>query len=473
MSAPTRNAPARATNAPVREGQRAIAVIRGEEIPVRVDDDGYLIAVRRIVRLNYGTELYSATGRPTADDKVMPYQPGYMKLVDAMGGQLGCPPAIRNPETGKMEANPQVETYPGTGIIRFVKAAAVCIVPNPQTGQLVASTQTIVVDAEHELRQALLKINREECVRILSDEDVAEEKAAGKLKGWAVFPLTPPYANICANMAQGGVREVLQTFQNLSKTIRQRACSKAERLVCDHNPVTRRTWAFGELGTPLNDEGQRCGPLFMDVPVVAWVQEHDRRRLQRIINQLAQTGASDAVAQMVDGGVMDAEFDEAEQEMDNDGFMAEPRALPDRSASRAIDQSELDAMQQAPGREAAKRLYSGDAKPLDLSERTPGEAIRDELARQGRVPAPEQRAVPTATPEPTEELVGETNAGRIRSLIKDLGDLDRDGLDLVLKDCSATAADDFASWPVADGRALGAKLRAAIRKAKAKGSGEE
>jgi hypothetical protein len=247
-----------------------------------------------------------------------------MKLVAGMGGQLKCPPAILDPITGKWQANPQVETYEGTGIIRRVTATAVCVVPNPSTGQLTASVQTLTVDAEQVLRQALLKIQRDDAVKVMSLEEVGEERKAGNLKGWTVIPLTPPFAMICANFKSQDVREAFQTFQNQSATIRQRACSKAERLACDHNPITRMVWEYGSLTFlygPEDKDGNTwlTEPPFKAVPVVAWVNHTGQADMEKLLQSLAGTDDVMGIESVVRGQeVIDYEEITPEDELEDD-----------------------------------------------------------------------------------------------------------------------------------------------------------
>lgn len=263
-------------------------------IAIRVDSDGFLTRVETKVRLQFGTDLYSAKANPGPSEKVMPFQPGYMKLVSALGGQLVCPPVVRDPATGEPRPNPQVETYPGTATIRRVTATAVCSVPNPATGEPVTSVQTIVYDAEHVLKQSMLKLAvNEKAVLVLSEDDVAAEREAGQLKGWTVLPLAPPFAYLCANMRMESVREAWQTFQNLSATARQRACSKAERLAADHNPVTRMSWELGQLTPNVTPDGRLLGPPFAEVACVAWVEQRGSSSMRAIVEKLAQARVED------------------------------------------------------------------------------------------------------------------------------------------------------------------------------------
>ena len=289
------------TPTPQGEEKPLVMSLGDEECRVRLDDDGYLERVQRIVCLDYGVHLYAAAKNPRDDDKVAPYQPGYMKLVNAMGGTLTCPPAMRDPETGRAVANPRIETYKGTGTIRFVTATAVCMVPNPVTGQMVASIGTITVDAEHILREVLLGIGRDDCVQILSQEEIDELKADGtwrkEYRGWSVLPLTPPYAMICANMGKEGVRTAFKNFLNQSKTIRQLASSKAERLAADHNPITRMVMLYGDLNIRRNADGHEVG-RFTRVPCVAWVRR-DTDYLRNTAEALALRGEADGVGQLL------------------------------------------------------------------------------------------------------------------------------------------------------------------------------
>jgi len=304
------------TQTPMR---KALMTLGDEHVAVRLDDAGFLRRVTRKVRLQYGTELYCAArpGSETVTEKVAPYQPGYMKLVAAMGGQLVCPPTVRDPETGAPRANPLVEAHPDTGIIRRVTATAVCAVRNPMTGEPVVSVQTIVYDSEHVLRQALMKI-ADPAVQIMSAEEVAEERAAGNLKGHAILPLAPPYAMIVANMKMDSVRNAWSTFMNQSATARQRACSKAERLAADHNPVTRMTLSFGQLTPELDAQGNVCGPSYTDVTAVAWVEQHDHGAMTRLIEQLSRLGEGAVAdqAQLLTAPTIDVSVDEVEDDED-------------------------------------------------------------------------------------------------------------------------------------------------------------
>lgn len=310
-----------ATPAPLAPQRRAVITLHNQQVAVRLDADGFLRRVERRIKLLFGTELYSACkGTPGNEEKVMPYQPGYMKLVAAMGGQLLCPPAVRDPVSGEMRANPIVETYPGSGIVRAVTATAIAAVRDEVTGEWHASIQTIRVDAEHVLRQALLKINREDCVRIMSDEEISEERrSGGSLKGWTVIPLTPPFANIVANFKMEGVRDAFSTFTNMGATLRQRACTKAERLACDHNPVLRRVWTYGELTHPGDWVGdgdarrfRKLGEPYADISVVTWVETRGKPEMDAFIAQLAAmqdvAGVTSVVGQIV-SGAPDEEID--------------------------------------------------------------------------------------------------------------------------------------------------------------------
>lgn len=297
---------------------KAVIMLGNEQIRVRLDKDGFITRTMRTVRLNYGTELYCAARNPSDDDKVAPFQPGYMKLVAAMGGQLQCPPVMRDPVTGDPRPNPIISTYGETGLIRSVTATAVCAVRNPITGEWVASIQTITIDTEHILRQALLKLERDDSVRILSGEDVEAERREGKLKGWSVIPLAPPYSYICANNSVKAVREALQTYANQSATIRQRACSKAERLAADHNPITRMNWHYGTLLWPRDKEGKVTGPAYMDVTVVAWVEHHGKKAIDEMVRSLAVEGRHDSVVDVVVGDSFDTSGSDGDADPDRD-----------------------------------------------------------------------------------------------------------------------------------------------------------
>jgi len=338
------NLPATTRNAPTRG--LLVRLENGGTLAIAPDGERILCKVSKTVRLQFGPELYACTKNVGLDDKCMPYQPGYMKLVAAMGGQLACPPVMRDPLTGDPGPNPKIDTYEGMGVIRQVTATAVCVVPNPETGALIASIQAITVDAEHILRQALLKIPREDAVQVLSREDIEIERKAGKLRGWTVIPLTPPFAYIVANMGQGTVREAFQTFAQQSATIRQRSCTKAERLACDHNPITRMSWLYGDLLCDIDVTGRgvvqgvkmaecdavskgakwvRITPPYVDVPVVAWVEHRGQRELEAMLHGLATDGHAQGVADAV---VLQVDATEEENVIDDEPDDA-PRALPD------------------------------------------------------------------------------------------------------------------------------------------------
>lgn len=275
------------------QGERRLTMRLGDEnVAVRVDADGFLKRVMRKVRLYYGTDLYCASRSPNATDKVQPFQPGYMKLVAAMGGQLLVPTAVNDPLTGQKKANPEVEFYPGTGIIRRVTATALCAVRNPVTGEWHASVATQLVDGEQALRQALLKLDqRDDAVRYMTAEDFEEEKR-GELKGWAFLPAGA--IGIAYNMRNVAVKGAYQTFTEQSATMRQRACSKAERLAADHNPVTRMTWDYGMLIFP--DDGRP----YIDVPVVSWVDHRGRTEMDAFITAMASNAdGAEGVAEIV------------------------------------------------------------------------------------------------------------------------------------------------------------------------------
>lgn len=308
---------------PAKTERRALATIAGEQVAVRLDQDGFLTLVERKVRLTFGTELYVATKNPGPLDKVSPYQPGYMRLVAAMGGQLVCPPTVRDPVTSEMRPNPLVETYPDTGLVRRVTATAVCAVRNPATGEWTVSVQTSVQDAEGVLRQALMHIEREDAVQYLSPEEWAQAKAEGKAGGWIALPLGPMGALLCCNMRNQAVREAWQTFANLSLTLRQRACSKAERLAADHNPLTRRTWHYRDLTPPPKEASGPPAPPYIDVRVAALVEHKGRAEMDAFIAALASATKADGVSEFLLGA---PEVDDGGDDPDADPE-TEPRQI--------------------------------------------------------------------------------------------------------------------------------------------------
>ena len=315
----------------------ALVPVNAGEIAVYVDERGFMTRTVTKTRLNYGAELYCATrpGSEKETDKVQPYQPGYMKLVNAMGGQLFCPPTVRDEETGEPRRNPEVIEADSTGIIRRVKATAVCAVRNPVTGAPVVSVQTITYDTEHVLRQALMKIQDNESVRIMSQEEWDEEK--GNLKGWSLIPLLPPYAMIASNMRMQSVREAWQTFLNQSATARQRACSKAERLAADHNPITRITTTFGELIPDVDPETNRVrGPSYIEVLTTAWSESSDRGRLSDIMERIEKLGQG-AVSEQVElltAPTIDVSVDEVDDEPETEEVAPAPHRVQRQPAYR-------------------------------------------------------------------------------------------------------------------------------------------
>lgn len=307
-----------------------------DEVRVRLDEDGYLKRIQRTVQLDFGVDLYCAARTPKDTDKVMPYQPGYMKLVAAMGGQLTCPPTMRDPETGAARPNPIVETYPDTGIIRRVAATAVCVVPNPMTGELVASMQTIVVDTEQILRQALLNIDRDDCVKVVAQDDIDEMRAAGELRGWSVFPLAPPFAYIIANNAKKGVREALQTFMQQSATARQRACSKAERLAADHNPVTRMVWEYADLTREVDEQGNLLRAPYVRVPVVAWVEMRDRSAMRSMSEALAAQGKVAGIETVIEREIIDVSLEDSPERLLEETTDLSAATAPTRAREKVV-----------------------------------------------------------------------------------------------------------------------------------------
>lgn len=361
---------------PASADRKALMTLGEEQVAVRVDAEGFLRRVLRRVRLQYGTELYCAARNPGPTEKVAPYQPGYMKLVSAMGGQLLCPPMVRDQVTGEPRPNPQVETYPDTGIIRRVTATALCVVPNPSTGEQVASVQTLVLDTEHVLRQALLaKAEHEDIVRILSEGDVADLRAEGGLRGWVVLPLAPPHAYICANMVKAGVREAWSTFLQQSATARQRACSKAERLAADHNPVTRMTWEYGQLRRDTDAEGNVLRAPYVDVSVVAWVEHRGRAEMDRLLQELATVGQAEGVARVFLGDVVVDVGDVG------DDLATDPDAE-EEDGPRRIEEAAPDLAEEAarPAREPVRTQAPAEAPAAKAAEVEPPAETSPQLA---------------------------------------------------------------------------------------------
>lgn len=303
--------------APIPAERNALMVLDDKQVAIKIDREGFLTRVRHTIRLEYGPHLYAACkpGQEKPDTKVAIYQPGYMRYVQALGGQLTCPPAMRDPVTGETRANPIIETYEGSGLIRRVTATGVCAVRNPQTGEWVASVQTVTFDCEHVLRQKLLNMSaeRDDAVRVVSKDDLDDMRAAGELKGWSVIPLAPPFSYIVANMRNPVVREAWSDFMNLAQTARQRTCSKAERLAADHNPVVRRAWMFGELKLTAS------GLPYADIPIVTWVEHRGKQAIEDFINSLARDGAADGVSQVIVGEAVEDDTLEPDEDLDPEG----------------------------------------------------------------------------------------------------------------------------------------------------------
>lgn len=339
---------------------KGMMVLGDEQVAVKTRG-GFLTRVQRKVRLQYGTEVYAATPSPKPDSKCTPFQPGYMKLVAAMGGHLVCPPAVRDPSTGEVRPNPLVETIEGTGKIRRVTATAVCAVRNPVTGDPVVSTQTIVVDVETVLRQALLKmLEREDLARMVHRDDWPELRKT-ELKGWISYRFDAEHL-IAADPRKAGVRDALATFEQQSATARQRACSKAERLAADHNPITRMSWEYGQLRRPTGG-----GPPYTEVSVVAWV-EHGDDELSAFMGKLGGRSPASAVLDVVeqesevayitDGG--ERIDDDIEEQREDDREVVEVTAEPVQQAQQAQAEQVDRALLRA--RDLSIRAESGKPK---------------------------------------------------------------------------------------------------------------
>lgn len=295
-----------------RSNPNALMRIGTEQIACRVEG-GFIVAAQKKVRLFFGPHLYAAVvGTPGPTQKVTPYQPGYMALAAAMGATLVVPPTVPDPATGRPVANPQIELVPGSSVIRSVKATAICVARDAM-GVYHVSNQSITVDSESVLRQALLKIESDELVQVLSDAEVQADREAGKLRGWITVPFMPGY-QLVGRASAKAIREALQTYNNLSATIRQRACTKAERLACDHNPVLRMSWVYGDLkidvqakdgsvrqSTTLDgcQEGERQISLpYAEVDVVSWTESRGQAAIDAFVQALLASQEVDGVGSM-------------------------------------------------------------------------------------------------------------------------------------------------------------------------------
>lgn len=281
---------------------RATLTLGDEQIAVRLDGDGYLSRVQRRVRLYYGPHLYAACrpGSEQPDTKVTPYQPGYMMLVEAMGGILVCPPVVQvtGPDGARRPAaNPVCYSDPTSGTTYRVEATAVCLLRHPVTGQVVPSAgPTAVVDARQTLLQGLLKMtagDRQDVARMVPD-DLAAELRQGECRGWGCAPLGFG-VSVVYNLAKAGVRDAVGDYLHLCGTIRQRAVSKAERLAADHHPLLRGrcSWRFDQL----RQDGPR---RYVEISTVSWVEQAGRLDRQAIMASLERMGADADVQTVVE-----------------------------------------------------------------------------------------------------------------------------------------------------------------------------
>jgi len=286
-----------------RQGEaRATIQLGDEHIAVRLDGDGYLSRVQRKIRLYYGPHLYAACrpGNERPDEKVTPYQPGYMMLVEAMGGILVCPPVVQvTDDQGRRSprANPVCFSDPSSGVTYRVEATAVCLLRHPVTGQVVPSAgPTAVVDARQALVQGLLKMTageRQDVARMVPDDLVAELRA-GECKGWGATALGAGIT-VLYNLSKPGVRDVVGDYIHLCGTIRQRSVSKAERLAADHHPLLRGrcSWRFDQL----RQDGPR---RYVEISTVSWVEQAGRFDRQAIMASLERMGADADVQTVVE-----------------------------------------------------------------------------------------------------------------------------------------------------------------------------
>lgn len=290
-------------------------------------EGGIAVASVRRVRLSYGTHLYCATKSPKADDKVVPYQPGYMALVAAMGGKLLVPPTVRDPVSGEIVANPRIKYAEGTAMIESIAATAVCLVRDA-LGNWHHSMMTVVIDAELMLRQVLVKLlAREDIVKTIPARKLQKMEDSGELDGWIVKPFLAGYF-IAGKATAGAVIEALQDQVNLSKTLRQVAHSKAERLACDHNPVLRMSWLYGELLMEVknhktgqiktvkwqegwSDEWFPLTPQpFVEVDVVGWTDQRDQAQIDAFVRSISEVNESGIMEVLdVSDGDIDAPAD--------------------------------------------------------------------------------------------------------------------------------------------------------------------
>ena len=303
--------------------KKALMKFGNEEVLIRFGDDGCLKKTLRKVRLVFGTHIYCAKRNPGPDDKCQPYSPGYRVLVEAMSGQLLCPPITRDPSTGASRENPLLEYDEDTGAPYRCTATGMAAVRNPVTGEWSVSFQTVIQDARHVFVQALLKkVDHHRRAWIVPSDMAAElraelnaerdEKTGRRCGIWGAMRMGNGNVVVYNNMSSD-VQEAHSTYANQIATLRQRTASKAERLAADHNPVLSRTWHMRDLKQAGEDR-------YLEEHVIAHTELHDRTALENFMARVATEGQIDGVERVVDAGtVIDAEY--AEQPEDSAGLL--------------------------------------------------------------------------------------------------------------------------------------------------------
>lgn len=359
-------------------------------------EGGISVATVRRVRLSYGTHLYCASKSPKAEDKVVPYQPGYMALVAAMGGKLMVPPTVRDPVTGEIVANPRIKYSEGTAMIESISATAVCLVRD-SLGNWHHNSMTMVIDAELMLRQVLVKLlAREDIVKTIPARRLEKMEESGELDGWIVKPFMAGYY-IAGKVTAGAVIEALQDQVNISKTLRQTVCSKAERATADHNPVLRMSWLYGELLMEVkhrqtgeiknvkwqegwSDEWFPLSPQpFVEVDVVGWTDQRDQAQIEAFVRSVTEIQDSNTMQILA--------IEEGDMDVPASGPEDAPRQITEKMEGPAL-------------------VIPRQPEPIRA-------AVQDPISAPVAAPAPVQAAAPAATP--TEDP---RNAARRRSIAK-------------------------------------------------------
>lgn len=386
---------------------KALITLGDEQVVVRLDDEGCLERYQRKVRLFYGPHLYAACkpGNERPDEKIVPYQPGYSAIVEAMSGILFCPPVWHEAD-GTTSPNPRLSVDERSGIAYRSEARAVCVLRHPITGALVPSVGHVIVDARLQFQQALLKINREDVVRLVAD-DQADDLRAGDCKGWLAQP-TGAGLTILANLRTEGVREKLQDYLHLTGTLLQRSVTKAERLAADHHPFLRGRciWRWDQLrqegGTKQEDGRVVGGRRYVEMAVAGWVEQahgFDRRRLSDLLEAVAsQADLTESVEPVLD--VVGADPDdtpEPERQIEQQSDIPEEIPAPPERERVPVEAPP----EKAAERPAPREPGNGNGKPDQLAR------LRADVAEGLGVVGREAWAAAKVPESPIEQLTRE------------------------------------------------------------------